>query len=165
MAMTVVAGAGSFFGEVVMSGRDRTARILVSALSVPAACLALPVDAQQPVPPASATSAFDGRYVGVSAENDSRGNTLAGSRASPQGYAGSRGCRSFRAPPRLTIANGFAQLKWGEYTLYGSPTAKGGLALTSGYGQRFEGQIDSQYLIKGQLVGYCTYTLTWRKAG
>jgi hypothetical protein len=40
----------------------------------------LPVGAQSPAPPADMTRAFDGRYVGVSAENNSRGNTLAGRR-------------------------------------------------------------------------------------
>jgi hypothetical protein len=37
-----------------------------------------PVNTQSPAPSANATSAFDGTYVGVSAENNSRGNALAG---------------------------------------------------------------------------------------
>jgi hypothetical protein len=36
----------------------------------------MPVNAQSP--PSDPTSAFDGIYVGVSAENNSTGNTLAG---------------------------------------------------------------------------------------
>jgi hypothetical protein len=49
-----------------------------------------PVNTQSPAPSANATSAFDGTYVGVSAENNSRGNALAGRRANPQGYAAAK---------------------------------------------------------------------------
>jgi len=87
---------------------------LLSALTVLVA--ALPAGGQSSVPP---TSAFDGSYVGVSAENISSGNTLAGGRAHTQGYAGARACRSFRAPARLTISGGRAHAKWGDYTLEG----------------------------------------------
>ena len=52
----------------------------------------VPVNAQSPPPSANPTSAFDGTYVGVSAENNSSGNTLAGGRARTQGYAGARAC-------------------------------------------------------------------------
>ena len=37
--------------------------------------VALPINAQSPAPPANATNAFDGTYVGVSAENTSSANT------------------------------------------------------------------------------------------
>ena len=147
-----------------MSWNKQTAHILLLALIVMAGIPPTPVIAQGPAPPANATSAFDGTYIGVSAENNRRGNTLAGGRARPQGYAGSRGCTTFRAPARLTISNGLAQAKWGDYMLRGSPTPQGGLTMTTGYGHKFEGHIDSQYVIKGQLVGYCAYILTWRKA-
>jgi hypothetical protein len=76
----------------------------------------MPVNAQSPPPSANPTSAFDGTYVGVSAENNSTGNTLAGGRARTQGYAGARACRDFRAPARLTITNGHAQVRWGDRT-------------------------------------------------
>ena len=36
--------------------------------------------------------------------------------------------------------------------------------MTTGYGQKFDGRIEGQQ-IKGQLVGYCAYILTWRKQG
>jgi hypothetical protein len=65
-------------------------------LAVTAAGAAVPVEAQSPPPPAAATTAFDGTYVGVSAENISSANTLAGGRARTQGYAGSRNCGDFR---------------------------------------------------------------------
>jgi hypothetical protein len=124
-----------------------------------------PVEAQSPAPPANTTSTFDGTYVGVSAENNSRGNTLAGTRANPQGYGGARGCSTFRAPAKLTITNGLGRVRWGDRTLEGQVTPQGALTMTTGYGQRFDGRIDDQHLIKGQVVGYCTYTVTWQKQG
>ena len=124
----------------------------------------LPVNAQSPPPPANSTSAFDGTYVGVSAENNSSGNTLAGGRARTQGYAGARACPDFRAPARLTITNGHAQVRWGDRTLEGYATPDGSLTMTTGYGQKFDGRIDAQQ-IKGQLVGYCAYVLTWKRQG
>jgi hypothetical protein len=122
----------------------------------------MPVNAQSPPPSANRTNAFDGVYVGVSAENNSQGNTLAGGRARTQGYAGARACLDFRAPARLTIANGHAQVRWGDRTLEGYAAPNGSLTMTTGYGQKFDGRIEAQQ-IKGQLVGYCTYSLTWRK--
>jgi hypothetical protein len=126
---------------------------------------ALPCDAQSPAPSANPTTAFDGTYVGVSAENVSSGNTLAGGRARTQGYAGSRACQDFRAPARLTITNGVARVRWGDRTLEGSVQLSGALTMTTGYGQKFDGRIDEQHVIKGQLVGYCAYVLIWQKRG
>jgi hypothetical protein len=124
----------------------------------------MPVDAQSPPPSANPTSAFDGNYVGVSAENTSSGNTLAGGRARTQGYAGARSCTTFRTPARLTITNGRARVRWGDRTLDGNAAPDGSLTMTTGYGQKFEGRIEGQQ-IKGQLVGYCAYSLTCRKQG
>jgi hypothetical protein len=59
------------------------------------------------------------------------------------GYAGARACPAFRAPARLTIAEGNAKVKWGNRVLRGSPIPEGRLRMTSGYGQTFEGQIDN----------------------
>jgi hypothetical protein len=126
---------------------------------------ALPVNAESPAPAANTTSDFDGTYVGVSAENNSRGNTLAGARANPQGYAGARGCPTFHAPAKLAITNGLARVRWGDRTLEGQVTPQGALTMTTGYGSRFDGRIDDQHMVKGQVVGYCTYSLTWRKQG
>jgi hypothetical protein len=123
-----------------------------------------PSKAQSPAPPVNATSAFDGTYVGLSAENNSSGNTLSGGRAHTQGYAGARSCTTFRAPARLTIANGRARVRWGDRTLEGNAAPDGSLTMSTGYGQRFDGRIEGQQ-IKGQLVGYCAYSLTWRKEG
>ncbi len=130
-----------------------------------AALLMLAPPARPQSPPRSvATNAFDGIYAGVSAVNNSRGNSLRGSERSG-GYAGARACRDFRQPARLTITGGQAQVKWGQYVLRGSVTPQGGLVMTTGYGHHFEGQIQTQDTVTGQLVGYCTYTLTWRKTG
>ena len=104
------------------------------------------VGAQSPAPAASSTSAFDGTYVGVSAENNSRGNTLAGRRANPQGYGGARSCSTFRAPAKLTIASGLARVRWGDRTLEGQVTPQGALTMTTGYGQHFDGRIDDQHM-------------------
>ena len=126
--------------------------------------VAIPVNAQSPPLSANTTNVFDGTYVGVSAENDSQGNTLAGGRGRTQGYAGARACPDFRAPARLTIANGRARVRWGDRTLEGYAAPDGSLTMTTGYGQKFDGRIEAQQ-IKGQLVGYCAYSLTWQKQG
>lgn len=122
----------------------------------------MPVNAQSPPPPANPIGAYDGTYVGVSADNNSTGNTLAGGRARTQGYAGARSCPTFRAPAKLTIASGRARVKWGDRTLEGNAAPDGSLTMTTGYGQKFDGRIEGQQIM-GQLVGYCAYSLTWRK--
>ena len=123
-----------------------------------------PVEAQSPTPVSPAMSVFDGTYVGVSAENNSGGNTLAGGRGHTQGYAGARNCPDFRVPASLTITNGHARVRWGDRTLEGNAAPDGSLTMATGYGQKFDGRIDAQE-IKGQVVGYCAYNLTWRKRG
>jgi hypothetical protein len=35
--------------------------------------------------------------------------------------------------------------------------------MTSSFGQVFEGSINAQYRITGQVTGYCTYDLTFQK--
>jgi hypothetical protein len=130
-------------------------------LAVTAVAAAAPAKTQSPAP---ASSSFDGTYVGVSAENNSSRNTLAGGHGRAQGYAGARSCQDFRAPARLTITGGRALVRWGDHTLEGYAAPDGSLTMTTGYGQRFDGRIDAQQ-IKGELVGYCAYTLTWRKQG
>lgn len=135
----------------------------LGGLALVAVAIAGPARAQPAASPAAASSAFDGTYIGTSAQNNSRGNTLAGGRARSNGYAGARSCPTFRAPARLTIAGGEAQAKWGDHVLRGSPAPNGRLRMMTGYGQTFEGQIDNQGMVSGQLVGYCAYALTWRK--
>src|SRR5437764_14271835 len=104
----------------------------------------MPVNAQSPPPAANPTSAFDGTYVGVSAENNSSGSTLAGGRARTQGYAGARACTTFRAPARLTITNGRARVRWGDRTLEGNAAPDGSLTMTTGYRHKFESRTEDQ---------------------
>ena len=138
--------------------RARAAPFLLALTTLSAA---FPAKAESPAP-GPPTSAFDGTYLGVSAENNSSRNTLAGGHARTQGYAGARSCQDFRAPARLTISGGHAQVRWGDRTLEGNAAPDGSLTMTTGYGQKFDGRIDAQQ-IKGQLVGYCAYSLTWQK--
>jgi hypothetical protein len=139
-----------------------TTRAISLLLGLTVLTTAVPAEAQSPAAPSTGT--FDGTYVGVSAENNSTGNTLGGGRARSQGYAGARSCRDFRAPARLTITGGHARVRWGDYTLEGNAAPDGSLTMTTGYGQRFDGRVDGRE-IKGQLVGYCAYSLSWRKQG
>jgi hypothetical protein len=141
--------------------RLRTACFLL-VLTAPTGVV--PAQAQSPAPP-SATNAFDGSYTGVSAENISNGNTLGGGRARTQGYAGARACQDFRAPARLTITDGHAKVRWGDRTLEGNATPDGSLTMSTGYGQKFDGRIDEKHAIKGRVVGYCAYVLTWQRQG
>ena len=92
----------------------------------------------------------------------SSGSTLADGRARTQGYAGARSCREFRAPARLTITGSHAWVRWGDYTLERDAAPDGSMTTTTGYGQRFDGRVDGRE-IKGELVGYCAFSLTWRK--
>jgi hypothetical protein len=97
---------------------------------------------------------YDGTYVGVSAVNNSAGNTWTS--------GGSQPCVT-QAAPTLTISHGRAQFPWQGYTLTGNVTPSGALMMTSSFGQVFEGSINSQSRITGQVTGYCSYDLTWQK--
>ena len=63
----------------------------------------------------------------------------------------------------MTITHGHAEFPWQSYTLSGNVTPSGYMMLTSSFGQVFEGSINSQYQITGQVTGYCTNDLTWQK--
>jgi hypothetical protein len=152
--------------RIIGDGDRPSARLPGLAVAVAALATAGSTHAQVPaLAQPAATITFDGIYVGVSAVNNSRENTLSGGRARSEGYAGSRACRDFRRPARLTIHHGEAQANWGQYVLRGQVTPHGRLTMTTGYGQEFEGRIESQGRVTGQLIGYCAYTLTWRKTG
>ena len=45
----------------------------------------------------------------------------------------------------------------------GNVTPSGALMMTSTFGQVFEGSINSQSQITGQVTGYCSYDLTFQK--
>jgi hypothetical protein len=97
---------------------------------------------------------YDGTYVGASVVNNSAGNTWTS--------GGSQPCVAEPAPT-LTISRGRAQFPWQGYTLTGNVTPSGALMMTSSFGQVFEGSINAQYQITGQVTGYCSYDLTFQK--
>jgi len=97
---------------------------------------------------------YDGTYVGVSVVNNSAGNTWTS--------GGSQPCVQEPAPT-MTISRGQARFPWQGYTLTGSVTPSGFLMMSSTFGQTFEGSINSQYQITGQVTGYCSYDLTFQK--
>ena len=65
--------------------------------------------------------------------------------------------------PTLTISRDRARFPWQDYTLTGNVTPSGYLMMASTFGQVFEGSINTQYRITGQVTGYCTYDLTFQK--
>jgi len=97
---------------------------------------------------------YDGTYAGVSVVNNSQGNTWT--------TGGSQPCVAEPAPT-LTITHGRAEFPWEGFTLSGNVTPSGYMMLTSSFGQVFEGSINNQYQIRGQVTGYCTYDLTFQK--
>jgi hypothetical protein len=97
---------------------------------------------------------YEGTYVGVSVVNNSAGNTWTS--------GGSHPCVTEPAPI-LVISRGRAQFPWQGYALTGYVTPSGALMMTSTFGQVFEGSINSQHRITGQVTGYCSYDLTWQK--
>ena len=97
---------------------------------------------------------YDGTYAGVSVTNNSQGNTWSS--------GGSQPCVQEPAPT-MSILHGQAKFPWQGFTLSGNVTPSGYMMLTSNFGQVFEGSINSQYQITGQVTGYCTYDLTFQK--
>ena len=97
---------------------------------------------------------YDGTYAGVSVVNNSQGNTWTS--------GGSQPCVQEPAPT-MTITHGHAEFPWQGYTLSGNVTPSGYLMMASTFGQVFEGSINTQYRITGQVTGYCTYDLTFQK--
>ena len=63
----------------------------------------------------------------------------------------------------MTVSHGRASFKWQGFTLSGNVAPSGSLMMTSTFGQVFEGSINNQYQITGQVTGYCTYDLTFQK--
>jgi hypothetical protein len=118
-------------------------------LTIGAAALALPVAAQDPAP---ATTAFDGKYAGVSrdvSKNPSAHRT--------------NNCPQSGVPGPLKIANGVA--RWGGGASWeGTVSPSGVIVMRAPNGGRFDGQIDAKGAITGQIGGWgCTGTFVWRK--
>ena len=121
------------------------ARIL---LMIGVCALAMPVAAQAPAP---TTTAFDGTYAGVSREV---------SKAQSGGTAGN--CAVNGVPGPLTITNGVARGGGWE----GAVSPEGALVMRLPNASRFDGQIDRQGTIRGQVGGYiCVWTYVWQKKG
>jgi hypothetical protein len=103
------------------------------------------------------TTAFDGTWTGGPVVNMSAGSAL------PGGGEGSSRCPHYDAPP-LTISNGLAQFDVQNIRFQGYVTPQGALAMRTGVGQRFEGQIDAQNILRGRVIGACVYDATWQKS-
>ena len=107
--------------------------------------------------PANTTTAFDGTWIGGPIRNMSAGETLRGPEENPS-------CPNYNNAPTLTIANGLAQLDFSILRFQGYVTPQGALAMSSGAGQRFEGQINSQNVLAARVIGGCVYDATWKRA-
>lgn len=94
---------------------------------------------------ANTTSGFDETYTGVSVQKVA---SIMGN-----GGEGSASCPNYNTAPPLTISNGLAQAQVLNLTFQGYVTPQGELAMSSGRGQRFEGQIDSQNVLTGRNAG------------
>jgi hypothetical protein len=108
---------------------------------------------------ANTTGAFDGTYIGTSIINKSSGSAL------PGAGEGSSSCHNYPTPPPVTIAHGLGQLDVLNLRFQGYVAPQGALAMRSGVGQRFEGQIDPQFVLRGRVIGACVYDASWRRSG
>jgi hypothetical protein len=125
-----------------MLGRAK-ALLLTGALA-----LTTPVAAQTSGP---TTTAFDGKYVGVSTE----------SIKDPSAASTKSRCWPYGTPDLLTITNGVVQSTGGWE---GTVTPQGALVMRDRDYKRVVGQIDSQGNIRGQHGGTpCDITYVWRK--
>ena len=113
-----------------------------------AACvLAAPVAAQTPSP----TTAFEGRYVGVSIEVSSSGSN-AGHCAPANGR-----------PAPLVLANGVVRPP-GTQWWTGTVNPQGAIVMHNPNSMRVDAQIDAQGTIRGEDSGpSCINTYVWRK--
>jgi hypothetical protein len=124
-----------------MSGR---AKVL---LTVAAVALAMPAAAQAPAP---VTTAFDGKYVGVSAHI-------------AKSTAHGRQCPRQHTPDTLTIANGAVQSAARERWT-GTVGPQGDVVLRNKLSMRVDAQIDPQGVIKGRYQGpACMVDYVWHK--
>jgi hypothetical protein len=117
-------------------------------LTIAAFALATPVAAQAPAP---ATTAFDGKYVGVSRESSKAGSNP-GAKCPPIGV-----------PAPLTIRNGVIG-KPGTNGWEGTVGARGELTVHNAGAMRLDGQIDPEGTITAKYSGpACITTFVWRK--
>jgi hypothetical protein len=114
-------------------------------------CFATAAFAQVGTTSPSGPAAFDGTYVGVSAQ-------FTGAMGSRH-----RGCSNFPAPASVQITNGHAQGRWASGILAGDVTPTGSLTMRAENSARFDGQIDARGMLTGGINGYCSYSLSWQK--
>jgi len=100
--------------------------------------------------PSSATTYFDGTYVGSFAQNVSA--------------PGSQ-CPNYSVAPALTVNNGVAQFAALDLQFQGNVTPQGQLNMQAPTGQTFQGQIDTYYVLRGRVTGNCVYDATWQRKG
>lgn len=123
-----------------MSGQTRA--VLAAALFA----LAIPAAAQAPAP----VTAFDGKYVGVSAHI-----------AKSTGHG--RQCPRMHSPEALTITNGSVQSS-GKEKWTGTVGPQGNVILRNKLSMRVDAQIDPQGAIKGRYQGpACMVDYVWHK--
>jgi hypothetical protein len=109
--------------------------------------LAIPAAAQAPAP---VTTAFDGKYVGVSAHI-------------AKSTAHGRQCPRQHAPETLTITNGTVQSS-GRERWTGTVDPQGNVVLRNKLSMRVDVQIDPQGAIKGRYQGpACMVDYVWHK--
>ncbi len=114
---------------------------------IAASALAMPAAAQAPAP----STAFDGKYVGVS--------RVSSKTASAPGAK----CPSNGVPAPLTITNGVVRAP-GSGGWEGTVKPDGSIVMHNPGAMQFAGQIDSQGTIRGQYGGpACTIAFVWRK--
>ena len=70
------------------------------------------------------------------------------------------------APQNMTISSGLARFSaLNRGSIYeGYVTPQGALEMRNGLGARLVGQIGSDNVARGRIIGTCVYELTWRKS-
>jgi hypothetical protein len=116
-------------------------------LTIAASGLAMPAVAQAPAP----TTAFDGKYVGVSRESSKAGSNP-GAKCLPNGV-----------PAPLTIRNGVIG-RPGSGGWQGTVSPQGSVTMHNANSMRIDGQIDPQGIFTAKYSGpACIMTFVWRK--
>jgi hypothetical protein len=116
-------------------------------LTIAVCTVALRVAAQAP----ATTTAFDGKYIGVSRESAKAGSNP-GAKCPPNGV-----------PAPLTVRNGVIG-RPGSAAWEGTVSPQGVLVMHNGGSMRVDGQIDPQGTITAKYSGpACIITSVWRK--
>jgi hypothetical protein len=104
--------------------------------------------------PTNTTTTFDGIYTQGVIQNASTGKSLSE-------------CPNLAVAAPVTIRKGLAQLQVNNgrvnSTFQGFVSPDGTLAMQSETGQTFQGQIDSNYTLRGRTVGNCVYDAAWKR--